>query len=162
MSAACRPATPNATGRAFSQARLATRLKPANLHSIPVETDPADQAARDYEQTLVNFAGSPPVLDVVHLGVGEDGHTASLFAGDPLLDEQQRFVGTSQPYHGTERITLTLPTLNAARHIVWFVTGALRRDVMAALPTKIRPLPSSRIERSNATVFADTQAVPAK
>lgn len=146
----------------FLSGRLAAKLKPANLHPVPVEIEPADRAAAEYEQTLVQFAGSPPAFDVIHLGVGEDGHTASLFADDPLLDEQQRLVGVSRAYQGTERITMTPPVLNAAHHIVWFVTGEPRREIMARFADKDSDLPSSRVERLNAAVFADSQAVPAK
>ncbi|HEY1559014.1 MAG TPA: 6-phosphogluconolactonase [Kofleriaceae bacterium] len=90
---------------------------------------PPDAAAADYERTLVNELGAPPVLDLVWLGMGPDGHTASLFPGSPAVTEKQRYVVAnpvdSPVAHGkTTRITLTLPALDAARHVRFLIAGA--------------------------------------
>ncbi len=103
-------------------------LDPARVHRMEGERDP-DAAARDYERALVDTLGAPPVLDLVLLGMGPDGHTASLFPGSPAVAETQRWVVAnpvdSPVAHGkTTRITLTAPAINAAREIRFLVAGA--------------------------------------
>src|SRR5689334_9601354 len=78
-------------------------------------------------------AGSPPALGTVHLGLGADGHTASLFPGSPLVAERKRDVVVTEPYQGRRRMTLTLPVLNRARRILWIVTGSDKRTALAGL-----------------------------
>ena len=106
-------------------------LEPLGLtrvHRIEAERDPV-AAADDYERALVGALGAPPVLDLVWLGMGPDGHTASLFPGSPAVGERQRYVVAnpvdSPVAHGKAvRITLTLPALNAARRVRFLVAGA--------------------------------------
>jgi 6-phosphogluconolactonase len=95
-----------------------------------------------------------PTLDVVHLGLGEDGHTGSLFAGDPLLDVRDRSVGLSGEYQGHARLSLTLPTLNRARCIVWFVVGASRGPALDRLLTADVSIPAGRICQDRAVCFS--------
>jgi 6-phosphogluconolactonase len=99
-------------------------LPPANLHAMPVENTDLAAAARSYAHELEQVAGSPPVLDLVHLGLGPDGHTASLVPQDPVLDVQDRDVALTGVYLGRRRMTLTYPMLNRARRILWLVTGS--------------------------------------
>jgi 6-phosphogluconolactonase len=110
-------------------------LDPSRVHRIAGELADHDAAARAYQRDLVAAIGSPPVFDLVLLGMGPDGHTASLFPDSPGLDETERWVianRVSSPLvHGTAtRLTLTAPAINAARHVWFLVAGP---DKAAAL-----------------------------
>src|SRR5262252_3397616 len=96
---------------------------------MPVEEPDLAAAVAYYVRTLQETAGSPPVLDLVHLGLGPDGHTASLVPGDPVLDVADTDVALTGVYQGRRRMTLTYPILNRARRVVWLVTG---REKVAA------------------------------
>jgi len=139
---------------------LAARVPAANHHPMPVEMADAQLAATHYAATLVQVCGDPPVLDVVHLGIGDDGHTASLFAGDPLLEETAREVGVSRPQGGFTRLTLTRPPLDRARRVVWFALGAARQPAVARLFAADPSIPASRVARERATCFTDPAAAP--
>src|SRR4029078_7178965 len=91
---------------------------------MPVDPSDLDQAAARYAQILVAVAGSPPVIDLVHLGLGADGHTASLVPGEPVLDVMDAELALTAPYQGRRRMTLTYPALNRARRVLWLITGA--------------------------------------
>src|SRR5690606_24052948 len=117
-------------------------------------------AAGRYSATLIQWADVPPQLDVVHLGIGEDGHTASLFAGDPLLEDRRHWVGVSHEYQGHRRLTLTLPVLNNARNIAWFAVGAGRRRVLERLAAADPSIPASHVRREQAVCFVDREAAP--
>lgn len=125
----------------------------------PMAVERADAAAR-YEATLRAHCGDPPVIDVVHLGLGDDGHTASLFAGDPLLAELERDVGRSAPHLGLPRLTLTLPALARAGSIAWLVLGATRREAVRRLVAGDRSIAASHVGRARATLFTDPAAAP--
>jgi 6-phosphogluconolactonase len=139
---------------------LARRIREANRHPMPVDVDNAELAAAYYAATLSEWTGEPPVLDVVHLGIGEDGHTASLFSDDPLLQEGQRSVGVSHRYQGYRRLSLTLPTLNQARSVVWFAVGAGRRAVVTRLQAGDSSMPASHVQQDRAILFTDRDAAP--
>jgi 6-phosphogluconolactonase len=130
----------------------------ALLHPMPVTDADVDEAAGRYEKLLQTVAGVPPVADVVHLGIGEDGHTASLVPGDPVLGVRDRWVAmTGHEYEGRRRMTLTYPAINAARLLVWQVTGAakagaLRRGLQG------RGVPASDVRRRDAIVIATEDA----
>jgi 6-phosphogluconolactonase len=144
--------------RAVLRSPLAARLAAERMHPMPVElADPAVAAGR-YAETLIAVAGDPPALDVVHLGLGADGHAASLVPGDPLLAERAALVGVSGPYAGHRRLTLTLPALDRARAIAWLVTGADKAAALAGLARGERALPAALVERTRATCFADEAA----
>jgi 6-phosphogluconolactonase len=98
-------------------------LRPEQIHAMPVETADLQAAAAQYALALREIAGSPPVLDLVHLGLGPDGHTASLVPGDAVLDVTDADVAPTGVYQGRRRITLTYPMLNRARRVLWVVTG---------------------------------------
>lgn len=125
-------------------------LDPARVHRMRGEADP-DAAARDYERALVEALGAPPVLDLVLLGLGPDGHTASLFPGSPALAETRRWVVAnpvdSPVAHGkTVRITLTVPAINAARHVRFLVAGADKAAILAEVCNEQRGrYPAERI-----------------
>lgn len=138
-------------------------VRPAHLaagrvHAMPVEgADPAAAAAA-YAATLTAVAGTPPVLDVVHLGLGVDGHTASLVPGDAALEVDDRWVAAVGEYRGHRRMTLTLPTLAHARRILWLVCGVDKADAMRRLIAGDALMPAGRVERARATIIADEAA----
>lgn len=133
-------------------------LPEANLHAMPVEDADLEQAAATYTRTLAQVAGSPPVLDVVHLGLGPDGHTASLVPNDPILDVADRDVGLTGVYQNRRRMTLTYPMLDRARHILWLVTGDNKADMLPRLRAGDRAIPAGRLRQENAEILADTGA----
>ena len=104
----------------------------------PWSRDDLDEAAARYAQTLADIAGSPPVLDLVHLGLGPDGHTASLVPGDPVLDVTDADVALTGLYQGRRRMTLTYPVLNRARRVLWLITGEDKAAMLVRLPAAIR------------------------
>ncbi len=134
------------------------QLPGANLHPMPVDDADAGAAAARYERSLVNVAGRPPVLDVVHLGLGADGHTASLFPGDPAVGGADGGVAVTATQAGYRRMTLTLPVINAAATILWFVTGAAKAAVLGKLIEGNWEAPAGQVARRQAVVFADTAA----
>jgi 6-phosphogluconolactonase len=133
-------------------------LRPEQVHAMPVVSPDLDAAAVRYALTLREIAGSPPVLDVAHLGIGPDGHTASLVPGDPVLDVIDADVALTGPYQGRRRMTLTYPTLNRARRVLWLVTGGEKAEVLARLRDGDRSIPAGRIQRDRAVVIADRAA----
>jgi 6-phosphogluconolactonase len=133
-------------------------LPPDNLHPMPVEERDLAAAAARYARTLEKLAGAPPTLDVVHLGLGPDGHTASLVPGDPVLEVTDAWVGTTEPYQQHPRMTLTYPVLNRARAILFIVTGDEKADALLRLSRHDAAIPAGRIENPNVVVIADEAA----
>lgn len=135
-------------------------LPAGNLHAMPVECDepglPA--AAARYAQDLESLAGTPAVLDLVHLGLGPDGHTASLIPGDPVLAVTDRPVALSGPYQGHRRMTLTFPVLDRARRILWLATGAEKVGMLARLKAGDRSIPAGRVSSDRALLLTDRAA----
>jgi 6-phosphogluconolactonase len=136
-------------------------LSPEQIHAMPVESPDLAAAAAQYAATLRDITGSPPVLDLAHLGLGPDGHTASLVPGDPVLDVVDRDVAvTGGTYQGRRRMTLTYPMLNRSRRIVWLVTGSEKVDMLARLRAGDRSIPAGRLDQARALVLADRDAAP--
>jgi len=145
-------------------------LPAAGIHRIAGELADPDAAAAAYERVLVDALGEPPILDLVLLGMGPDGHTASLFPGSPALDEARRWVVanpvTSPLVHGTTtRITLTAPAINAARRVRFLVAGADKAAALAAVlegPRDPARTPSQLIApRGDLAWFVDEAAAAA-
>jgi 6-phosphogluconolactonase len=133
-------------------------IPPANVHPMPVEAEDLDAAARRYEAILRGIAGTPPVLDLVQLGLGEDGHTASLFPGDDALRIVDADVAVSGPYKGRRRMTLTFPAIDRARGILWLVTGAGKGEALGRLRSGDRSIPAGRVRSDRAILLADMAA----
>ncbi|MFO1206988.1 MAG: 6-phosphogluconolactonase [Burkholderiales bacterium] len=134
-------------------------LAAAQIHAMPVEDTDLAAAAGRYAATLRELAGEPPILDLVHLGLGPDGHTASLVPNDAVLDVADADVAvTSSAYMGRRRMTLTYRTINQARRILWLVTGEGKAPMLRRLHAVDTSIPAGRIRQENATVLADYPA----
>ena len=135
-------------------------LRSEQIHAMPVESPDLEAAAKRYAAALQEIAGSPPVLDLVHLGLGPDGHTASLVPGDPVLNVTDSDVALTGVYQGRRRMTLTYPILNRARRILWLVTGKDKIFALGRLREGDPTMPAGRIQAANALVLADQAAAP--
>jgi 6-phosphogluconolactonase len=136
-------------------------LPPEHIHAMPVEEADLDAAARDYARTLEKIAGTPPMLDLAHLGLGPDGHTASLIPQDPVLNVGDQDVALTGVYQKRRRMTLTYPALNRSRRILWVVTGAEKAEMLVRLLNGDISIPAGRIGREQALVLADQPAAAA-
>jgi len=136
-------------------------LPPEHIHAMPVDQADLEAAARSYARTLEEIAGTPPVLDLAHLGLGPDGHTASLVPQDPVLDVTDRDVALTGLYQKRRRLTLTYPALNRSRRILWVVTGAEKAEMLVRLRDGDLSIPAGRIRREQALVLADRAAAGA-
>ncbi len=130
---------------------LSMEHQPA-LRPMPVTQRDLEAAAREYEASL------PGRFDLVHLGLGPDGHTASLVPGDPVLEVSGRRVALTGDYQGHRRMTLTYPALNEARRIVWLVTGPDKVEPLQKLLAGDPSIPAGRVRNENMIVVADQAA----
>lgn len=140
-----------------------------NIHRIVTEVADADMAAADYERTLKAFYGADdldparPLFDVTLLGLGPDGHTASLIPGEPVLDERQKWVAAVSHGRPEERITLTYPPLESSGAIAFLVTGAEKRDMLAHVRAGAEDVPAGRLRsRAESHWFVDRGAAGAE
>jgi 6-phosphogluconolactonase len=125
---------------------------PARVHPMPVNDADLARAAAEYATVL------PQRFDLVHLGLGPDGHTASLVPGDPVLEVTDALVALTQPYQGHQRMTLTYPALARADQIMWLVTGADKRDPLAKLLAGDESIPAGRVLATRSLILADAAA----
>jgi len=133
-------------------------LPAAQVHPMPVDDADLAAAAERYGRLLARLAGSPPLLDLVQLGLGADGHTASLVPGDAVLDVTRADVAVTAAYKGQRRMTLTFPIINRACRILWLVTGGDKAEVVARFVRGDPSLPASRVSREPALLLADRAA----
>lgn len=153
------PAGSSERNQTHIEASLMARapLNAGQFHPMPVDADDLDAAAAAYAKVVHAIAGVPPVFDLVHLGLGPDGHTASLIPGDPVLDSTVA-VALAGPYQGHRRMTLTYPTLLRARRILWLVTGAEKAAMLIRLVAGDSAIPAGRLPQENALLIADAAA----
>jgi 6-phosphogluconolactonase len=133
-------------------------LPPEQVYAMPVESTDLEAAAKQYAAVLAKIAGSPPVLDLVHLGLGPDGHTASLVPGDAVLQVNDTDVAVTGIYQGRRRMTLTYPILNRARRVLWLVTGSEKAGMLVRLREGDPSIPAGRVNQERALVLADRAA----
>ena len=133
-------------------------LRPEQMYAMPVESSDLEAAAVGYAATLREIAGVPPVLDLVHLGLGPDGHTASLVPGDAVLGVTDSDVAPTGVYQGRRRMTLTYPILNRSRFVLWVVTGSDKAAMLGRLYNADASIPAGCIRQDDALVLADRAA----
>jgi 6-phosphogluconolactonase len=134
---------------------LQESLPPAagtDVHAMPVEAPDLQRAAEEYADSL------PEAFDLIHLGLGPDGHTASLVPGDPVLEVDDRDVALTGLYNGRRRMTLTYPVLERAPNVLWLVTGADKAGMLRRLQAGDRSIPAARVSAANATAIVDQAA----
>jgi 6-phosphogluconolactonase len=133
-------------------------LRPEQIHAMPVESPDLELAAARYALTLRELAGTPPVLDLAHLGLGPDGHTASLVPGDAVLNVTDADVALTEVYQGRRRMTLTYSMLNRSRRVLWLVTGSDKVGMLERLHGGDVSIPAGRVCQDQALVLADRAA----
>jgi 6-phosphogluconolactonase len=136
-------------------------LAPERLHPMPVDASDLDAAAARYAEILQRLAGRLPRLDLLHLGLGSDGHTASLFPGAPFIESTNGLVVMTPPHRGRLRMTLTLQVLSNARRVLWFVSGAEKAHAVRRLVDGDPTIPGGMVERSRALLLLDVPAASA-
>ena len=137
-------------------------LSPDQIYAMPVESPDLEAGAASYAATLRKIAGDPVLIDLVHLGLGPDGHTASLVPGDPVLDVTSVDVALSGPYQDRRRMTLTYPVLNRSRGVLWVVTGGEKAAMLDRLLDGDRTIPAGRVSSDRALLLADRAAAPGR
>jgi 6-phosphogluconolactonase len=148
-----RVAPPDDPDRNLRHLRDALGSAPARVEPMPVDQPDLEAAAASYAASL------PEHFDLIHLGLGPDGHTASLVPSDPVLLVSDRLVALTRPYEGRVRMTLTYPGLARGRQILWLITGADKKDALARLRKSDPSIPAGRVEAGQSLVFADEAAV---
>jgi 6-phosphogluconolactonase len=124
----------------------------ARLRPMPVDDEDLEAAAARYADQL------PASLDLVHLGLGPDGHTASLIPGDPVLEVTDRSVALTGEYQGRRRMTLTYPAIDAAAQVLWLVTGADKPGALAKLRAGDDSIPAGRVRARDPILICSAEA----
>jgi 6-phosphogluconolactonase len=135
-----------------------TPIRAEQVHAMPVESQDLEAAAKQYAQVLSEIAGSPATLDLVHLGLGPDGHTASLVPSDPVLSVENADVALTGVYQGRRRMTLTYPVINRSRRLLWLATGGEKAGILARLDKGDLSIPAGRVCRDRALIISDRAA----
>jgi 6-phosphogluconolactonase len=133
-------------------------IPPEHIHAMPVEAADPERACLDYAGVLNSLCGAPPVLDLIHLGLGPDGHTASLIPGDGVCEVLDREIALTGVYQKRRRMTLTYPIINRARGILWVVTGGEKAPMVPRLLAGDPGIPAGPIVQQNATLLLDASA----
>jgi len=133
-------------------------LSADHILAMPVDSGDLELGARRYSEMLCQIAGSPPVLDLVHLGLGADGHTASLVPEDLVLNIDDRDVASTGIYQGRKRMTLTYPMINRSRVVLWLVTGSGKVPMLKRLLAGDESIPAGQICQEQAIILADKDA----
>jgi 6-phosphogluconolactonase len=138
--------------RNLTHLRASLGSAPAQVHPMPVNDPDLAAAAAGYAKVL------PDRFDLVHLGLGPDGHTASLVPGDPALSVTDALVAVTEPYQGHRRMTLTYPGLARADQLLWLITGADKKEPLARLLAGDTSIPAGRVTAARSLVMADAAA----
>jgi 6-phosphogluconolactonase len=138
--------------RNLTQLRRSLRGAPAAVIAMPVTDPDLDAAAAAYG------SGLPDRFDLVHLGLGPDGHTASLVPGDPVLEVSDQLAAVTGVYQGHRRMTLTYPALARAEQLLWLITGADKKGPLARLLAGDTSIPAGRVGAARSLVLADQSA----
>jgi 6-phosphogluconolactonase len=142
--------------QAIAGTPMVTQLR---IFPMPVTAEDLDSAATEYTEVL-NEVTEGKGLDMIHLGLGSDGHTASLVPGDEVLAVQNRLVAcTHNSYQGRIRMTLTYPLLNAAKQILWVVTGSEKKEMVQRMLQQDSSIPAGSIRPENALLLVDQAAM---
>ena len=134
------------------------QIPESHILAMPVNATDLDQACQDYTATLESLCGSPAQIDLVHLGLGGDGHTASLIPGDPVCNVHDAEVALTGIYQNRRRMTLTYPIINRSRRILWVVTGAEKKPMVPRVISGDPTIPGGPIAQQNAILLADSEA----
>jgi 6-phosphogluconolactonase len=127
----------------------------SHIHPMPVTRLPETAMAMEYEKLLISHSGAPPRFDLVHLGIGQDGHTASLVPHDPILNITGTYVAMTGDYKGFKRLSLTYSAINDARCILWQITGKSKLPVLDQLISGDTSIPAGQIARNQAIIVTD-------
>jgi len=142
--------------QAIAGTPMVTQLR---IFPMPVLAEDLEEGCREYTQVLDEVTEGKG-LDLIHLGLGSDGHTASLVPEDGVMEVQDRLVACTQnTYQGRIRMTLTYPLLNSAKQLLWIVTGSEKQEMVKRLLQQDPSIPAGSIRQENALLLVDQAAI---